>query len=102
MSQFGSVRSEVRVLSRPPGARGARLQRALRPLVLPTHVDERSVQPPDPLDLWDSEPFDPQVREGTFYARGVADNKGDLLARLQAIEAYQAILGELIRRFAAG
>jgi acetylornithine deacetylase/succinyl-diaminopimelate desuccinylase-like protein len=35
------------------------------------------------------------VREGKLYARGVADDKGDLLARLQAIEAYQATLGEL-------
>ncbi|TEU13723.1 MAG: M20/M25/M40 family metallo-hydrolase [Anaerolineales bacterium] len=77
----------------------AELGEGQRTLLLYNHYD---VQPPDPLDLWDSEPFDPQVREGTFYARGVADNKGDLLARLQAIEAYQATLGELIRRFAAG
>jgi len=63
-----------------------------RTLLIYNHYD---VQPPDPLDEWVSEPFDPQVREGTLYARGVADNKGDLLARLQAVEAYQATLGKL-------
>jgi len=63
-----------------------------RTLLLYNHYD---VQPPDPLDLWESEPFDPQIREGRLYARGVADNKGDLLARLQAVEAYQATLGKL-------
>jgi acetylornithine deacetylase/succinyl-diaminopimelate desuccinylase-like protein len=70
----------------------AELGEGQRTLLLYNHYD---VQPPDPLDLWDSGPFDPQIREGAFYARGVADNKGDLSARLQAIEAYQATLGEL-------
>jgi acetylornithine deacetylase/succinyl-diaminopimelate desuccinylase-like protein len=70
----------------------AELGEGQRTLLLYNHYD---VQPPDPLDLWDSEPFDPQIREGKLYARGVADDKGDLLARLQAIEAYQATLGEL-------
>jgi acetylornithine deacetylase/succinyl-diaminopimelate desuccinylase-like protein len=53
------------------------------------------VQPPDPLDEWDSPPFEPEVRGGRFYARGVADDKGDLLCRLQAIETYQATVGPL-------
>jgi acetylornithine deacetylase/succinyl-diaminopimelate desuccinylase-like protein len=70
----------------------AELGAGQRTLLLYNHYD---VQPPDPLDLWDSEPFAPQIREGKFYARGVADDKGDLLARLQAIETYQATLGEL-------
>jgi acetylornithine deacetylase/succinyl-diaminopimelate desuccinylase-like protein len=68
------------------------LGKGQRTLLLYNHYD---VQPPDPLDLWDSEPFEPQIREGKLYARGVADDKGDLMARLQAIEAYQATLGEL-------
>jgi len=63
-----------------------------RTLLIYDHYD---VQPPDPLDLWEFEPFDPQVREGKIYARGVADNKGNLLARVQAVEAYRATLGEL-------
>lgn len=63
-----------------------------RTLLIYDHYD---VQPPDPVDLWKSEPFDPQIREGKIYARGVADNKGNLLARVQAVEAYRATIGEL-------
>ena len=46
------------------------------------------VQPPEPLDLWDSEPFEPTVRDGVLYARGVADDKGDVMARIQALRLY--------------
>jgi acetylornithine deacetylase/succinyl-diaminopimelate desuccinylase-like protein len=42
------------------------------------------VQPPAPLDLWDSEPFAPSVRDGWVYARGVADDKGQLYMLLRA------------------
>jgi len=63
-----------------------------RTLLVYNHYD---VQPPDPLDEWQSAPFDPQVREGKLFARGVADNKGDLLARVHAVEAYRATVGDL-------
>ena len=46
------------------------------------------VQPPEPLELWDSEPFEPAVRGGSLYARGVADDKGDVMARIQALRLY--------------
>ena len=46
------------------------------------------VQPPEPLELWKSEPFEPTVRDGGLYARGVADDKGDVLARIQALRLY--------------
>jgi acetylornithine deacetylase/succinyl-diaminopimelate desuccinylase-like protein len=46
------------------------------------------VQPPEPLDLWESEPFEPTVRNGGLYARGVADDKADVLARIQALRLY--------------
>jgi acetylornithine deacetylase/succinyl-diaminopimelate desuccinylase-like protein len=46
------------------------------------------VQPPEPLDLWESDPFEPTVRSGSLYARGVADDKGDVLARIQALRLY--------------
>jgi acetylornithine deacetylase/succinyl-diaminopimelate desuccinylase-like protein len=46
------------------------------------------VQPPEPLELWESDPFEPTVREGGLYARGVADDKGDVLARIQALRLY--------------
>ena len=42
------------------------------------------VQPPDPLDSWESPPFEPTVRDGWLYARGVADDKGQLYLLLRA------------------
>jgi acetylornithine deacetylase/succinyl-diaminopimelate desuccinylase-like protein len=43
------------------------------------------VQPPDPLDLWESAPFEPEVREGRIYGRGTADNKGPLMTHVAAV-----------------
>jgi acetylornithine deacetylase/succinyl-diaminopimelate desuccinylase-like protein len=46
------------------------------------------VQPVDPLDLWDSPPFEPVVKDGVIYARGASDDKGQLYCHLKAVEAY--------------
>jgi len=47
------------------------------------------VQPPDPLDLWETEPFDPTVRNGDIYARGASDDKGQSFTHIKALEAYR-------------
>ena len=57
--------------------------------------DHYDVQPPDPLGEWNTPPFEPTERNGHLFARGVSDNKGNLMARLQAIEAYRATIGDL-------
>ncbi|YCA11832.1 M20/M25/M40 family metallo-hydrolase [Bacillus sp. AK128] len=53
------------------------------------------VQPEDPIELWHSDPFGAEIRDGKMYARGVADNKGNLMARVAAVHAYQQVYGEL-------
>ena len=45
------------------------------------------VQPPDPLDLWKSSPFEPTVRDGNVFARGATDNKGQFLTHVFAVES---------------
>lgn len=49
------------------------------------------VQPPEPLELWDSPPFEPEIRDGRIWARGVGDNKGQHFAQLLAIESHLAV-----------
>ncbi len=53
-------------------------------LLIYGHYD---VQPPDPLEEWDTPPFEPTVREGRLYARGAADDKGQVFCLLKAYEA---------------
>jgi acetylornithine deacetylase/succinyl-diaminopimelate desuccinylase-like protein len=52
------------------------------------------VQPVEPLELWKSPPFEPEVRDGRMYGRGVSDDKGHLVARLKLIESYVKVNGE--------
>jgi acetylornithine deacetylase/succinyl-diaminopimelate desuccinylase-like protein len=51
------------------------------------------VQPPDPLELWESPPFDPEVRNGNIYARGAVDDKGQMYAHIKALEALKSLTG---------
>src|SRR5260370_6342208 len=51
------------------------------------------VQPPDPLELWKNPPFDPVVRDGNIYARGSADDKGQMYMHVKAVEALRAVNG---------
>jgi len=53
------------------------------------------VQPAEPLELWDSPPFEPNVRAGRIYARGAVDDKGQLFLHLKAIEAHLRVRGRL-------
>src|SRR5437868_6421158 len=46
------------------------------------------VQPPEPLELWKSGPFEPRIEGKFVYGRGASDNKGQHLAHLKAVEAY--------------
>jgi len=61
-------------------------------LLIYGHYD---VQPPDPVEKWDSPPFEPTIRDGRIFCRGAGDNKGQLMAQLLAIETYQNVVGKL-------
>jgi acetylornithine deacetylase/succinyl-diaminopimelate desuccinylase-like protein len=51
------------------------------------------VQPPDPLELWQSPPFEPSIRNGNIYARGACDDKGQMYMHIKAIEALRQAQG---------
>src|SRR5512139_1156109 len=61
-------------------------------LLIYNHYD---VQPPEPLELWETPPFAPSLRSGKLYGRGVSDDKGHIVSRLFAIDSILAADGEL-------
>ena len=76
-----------------PLALGKRFDAPGKPtILLYGHYD---VQPPDPLEEWISPPFEPTIRDGRIYARGVGDNKGQHFAQLLAIESLLATRDKL-------
>lgn len=85
---------EVRLIETKgqPVVFGERPGRSERTLLLYNHYD---VQPPEPLDLWVTPPFEPTIRDGKMFARGVSDDKGHLVSRLAAIDALLEADGDL-------
>jgi acetylornithine deacetylase/succinyl-diaminopimelate desuccinylase-like protein len=53
------------------------------------------VQPADPLELWESPPFEPTLRDGNLYGRGTSDDKGQMYMHIKALETLQALNGKL-------
>ena len=91
LEPLGATTQSVPVEDGPPVVL-AELGQGERTLLFYNHYD---VQPPEPLELWDSPPYAGEVRNGRFYARGVSDDRGDFLSRVQAIRAYKATIGDL-------
>jgi acetylornithine deacetylase/succinyl-diaminopimelate desuccinylase-like protein len=89
--RLGARADALRVDDGPPTIVGE-IGDGERTLLVYDHFD---VQPADPVDEWSSDPFTLSERDGLLYGRGVADNKGNLLARLQALETYRETTGEL-------
>lgn len=85
---------QVEVLSTggAPAVYAERRGRSNSTLLFYNHYD---VQPAEPLELWTSPPFEPAIRDGKLFARGVSDDKGHLTSRLFAIDALLATAGEL-------
>ncbi len=53
------------------------------------------VQPPEPIELWASPPFEPKVEDGKIYGRGAADDKAELVGRLKLTEAFLKTTGDV-------
>src|SRR5512144_130076 len=71
---------------------GERKGKSDKTLLIYNHYD---VQPPEPLELWETPPFEPSLRDGKLYGRGVSDDKGHLVARLIAIDSILATDGKI-------
>jgi acetylornithine deacetylase/succinyl-diaminopimelate desuccinylase-like protein len=83
---------EVLATGGAPVVFGEKRGRVDKTILFYNHYD---VQPPEPLELWESPPFTPTLRDGKLYARGVSDDKGHLTSRLFAIDALLDVDGEL-------
>src|SRR4051794_8204480 len=91
--KFGGMRAEVRATGGPPVVVAKNDHKPGRPTVLVYgHYD---VQPPEPLELWTSPPFEPTIRNGNIYARGSVDDKGQLFLHIKALQAHLATRGKL-------
>ena len=67
-------------------------QAGRRTVVIYGHYD---VQPPDPLDLWTSPPFEPVLKDGYVFARGATDNKGQIFAHILGVQESIEANGDL-------
>jgi hypothetical protein len=83
---------QLRTGGGPPAVYGEQRGRSDYTLLLYNHYD---VQPVDPLELWESPPFEPTIRDGKLFARGSADNKGELAVRLAVVRSLREQAGEL-------
>ncbi len=84
--------AEIMATDGAPVVYGERKGKSDKTLLIYNHYD---VQPPEPLELWKTPPFEPTIRDGKMFGRGVSDDKSHLTARLFAIDAILAEQGEL-------
>jgi acetylornithine deacetylase/succinyl-diaminopimelate desuccinylase-like protein len=93
LRRIGLTRAEVVRTAGHPIVYGEWLGAPGKPTaLLYGHYD---VQPPEPMELWKSPPFEPVVRDGKLYARGAVDDKGQVYMHLKAIEAHMKVHGKL-------
>ena len=93
LRRIGAQRVEVSETGGHPIVVGERIEDPNLPtMVIYGHYD---VQPGDPIDLWKTSPFEPIVRDGRMLGRGSADDKGQILIHLAALEALLSTRGKL-------
>jgi acetylornithine deacetylase/succinyl-diaminopimelate desuccinylase-like protein len=92
MLEKRGFKAEIMATEGAPVVFAERKGKSGKTLLIYNHYD---VQPPEPLELWESPPFEPEIRNGKMYGRGVSDDKSHLTARLHAIDAILDEDGEL-------
>src|SRR5712692_5058093 len=93
LKRIGSEGVEVIQTAGHPLVYGEWLKAAGKPtLLIYGHYD---VQPVDPLDLWESPPFEPTIRGDNLYCRGACDDKGQTMLVIKALESLMAVNGKL-------
>ena len=91
LRQAGADQVEVCSTAGHPIVYGEKITDPSRPTVLVYgHYD---VQPPDPLELWETPPFEPVIRDGRIFARGACDDKGQFYMHVKAFELMQQTSG---------
>ncbi|MCZ2148056.1 MAG: dipeptidase [Bryobacterales bacterium] len=91
LTEAGLENVEIIATEKHPLVYGDWLHAPGKPTVLCYgHYD---VQPPDPLELWRTPPFEPTIRDGNLYARGSADDKGQMYMHIKAVESLRALHG---------
>ena len=92
MLQLRDFQVEIMASEGAPVVFAERKGKSDKTLLIYNHYD---VQPPEPLELWESPPFEATIKEGILYGRGAADDKGPLVSRLLAIDGILEIEGDL-------
>ena len=92
LKEIGAQTRILRIEGAPPLVFGEmKSKKSGKTIMFYNHYD---VQPEEPLELWKSPPFKPEIRDGAIYGRGVSDDKGELVARLKVVQSYVETQGE--------
>lgn len=93
LQQSGMKNTKIIKTDKHPLVYGEWMEAEGQPTVLVYgHYD---VQPVDPLELWDNEPFEPVIKDGKLYARGADDDKGQSFVHFKSVEAFFKVKGEM-------
>lgn len=92
MLEKRGFKTEIMATDGAPVVFAERKGKSDKTLLIYNHYD---VQPPEPLELWESPPFEPEIRDGKMFGRGVSDDKAHLTSRLHAIDAILNDDGDL-------
>lgn len=92
MLEKRGFRAEIFPTDGAPVVYAERAGKSEKTLIIYNHYD---VQPAEPLELWETPPFVPTLRDGSLYGRGVSDDKAQITNRLFAIDALLDQVGEL-------